>query len=320
MLAEPEDDEQAFVRVRTEMENLPLWERGRQLKAFHAITHEALQKPVSNPRTGKLHVEICRLRNLLPSYHLLADLKDDSARSLAFIEMLHWIGERWKKSVESPLRWLKLNALGERRLLHRILTKNRDWLRTDPALYGAVCYTLHASGKPRETIQWLSDWRERGIHIQPYILNNLLLSLQETNQRAEAEAVMLHGTTLASNGGIKMRFHIWCAMESLLVGDAGKADEFMDAVNPAQLDGYGNTLLDFQKALREHQADRSPTPASFSATAVRLEKFMNSHSGNPIMLDSARRATRLIGKRIGSVRPFLWHMGYKVRRLLNARL
>lgn len=321
MLAEPEDDESAFNRVRTELENVPLWERGRQLKAFHAITHEALQKPVCNPRTGKLHVEFCRLRNLLPSYHLLADLNDDDgARSLAFIEMLHWIGERWKKSAESPLRWLKLNALGERRLLQRILTENRDWLRADPALYGAVCYTLHATGKPRETIEWLSDWRERGIHIQPYILNNLLLSLQETNQRAEAEEVMLHGTTLASHNGIKMRFHIWCAIDRLLVADVEKADSFMDAVNPAQLDGYGNTLLDFQKVLREHQADHSPTAASFSATAVRLEKFMNGHVGNPVMLDSARRACSLIGMRIGSVRPFLWHITYRLRRFLNTRL
>jgi hypothetical protein len=204
--------------------------------------------------------------------------------------------------------------------LHSIITKNRDWLRADPALYGAVCYTLHAAGKPRETIQWLSDWRERGIHIQPYILNNLLLSLQETNQRAEAETVMLHGTTLASNGGIKMRFHIWCAMESLLAGDFEKADRFMDAVNPAQLDGYGNTLLDFQKVLRQHQADRSPTPASFSAAAVQLEKFMNSHSGNPVMLASARRATRLIEKRIGRQRLFFWLMSYKVRWFLNTRL
>jgi hypothetical protein len=38
------------------------------------------------------------------------------------------------------------------------------------------------------------------------------------------------------------------------------------------------------------------------------------------MLDSARRATRLIGKRIGSVRPFLWHMTYRLRRFLNTRL
>jgi hypothetical protein len=94
----------------------------------------------------------------------------------------------------------------------------------------------------------------------------------------------------------------------------------MDAVNPTQLDSYGNTLLDFQQVLREHQADRSPTAASFGATAVRLEKFMNDHTGNPIMLDSARRATGLIGKRLGSARPYLWHMTYRLRRFLKTRL
>jgi tetratricopeptide (TPR) repeat protein len=321
ILADPQGDEQAFDRVRFELENLSLLERRRQLKAFQAVTHEALKKSGGNPRTGKLHVEICRLMNKLPSYRLLADIPDkDEARSLAFIEMIQWIGERWKKSAESPLRWVQLNALGERRLLKRILTNHREWLRADLNLYGAVCYTLHACGKPKENIEWLSDWRDRGVHIKPYILNNLLLSLQETNQRQEVETVMRHGTTLASNNGIKMRFHIWCAMERLLVGDAVSADEFMDAVNPAQLDSYGSTLLDFQKLLREHQPDRTPSAASFGPTAARLEKFMNEHTGNPVMLDNARRACRLIGARLGSMRPRFWHATYRLRRFLKTRL
>ena len=117
-----------------------------------------------------------------------------------------------------------------------------------------------------------------------------------------------------------MRFHIWCSIERLLVGDVATADEFMDAVNPAQLDTYGNTLLDFQKVLREHQAGHALAATSFGPTAARLEKFMNDHSGNPLMLDSARRACRLISVRLGSVRPRFWHATYGLRRFLKTRL
>lgn len=316
IIHDPDDDENALIRVREALDHLPASHSQKLLKSFQMLTVDAMCQSVHNPRTGGLYVHICRLLDVLPDRRVLDTLPEGTmARQIAFNDCIEWAGDRRKKRRKSQLAPLYLNGWWEKRYLDKLISDHHNWLRSDADLYGIISYAFHVGAQPQATIAWLSDWRERGVQLKPYILNNLILALHETRQHNQAQIVARHGVTLAEHNGTKMRFHIWLALEHLLQEQVVEAEQLMAAVNPASLDGYGKILLDFYQLLREHQADR-PSPPSFVHSKKRLEKFLEGHPRNALMKESCQRACALIGRRLNSMRPKLWYTSRPWLRLL----
>lgn len=319
ILADTGADEAALNRVHDELRGVPEPERARQARRHQQVVLAHLRRPEScNPGAGKLYVQLCMLLDQLPERAVLEALPlAHQARQLAFMECFDWLGQRWARQRGAPAAFWLRRGRHEKQYVFGLIETHREWLRGDVDLYGMVSYALRMGGCSHETINWLADWQERGAEIAPYILNNLVLSLQETAQAAPAAAVARHGMTLARHDGTKMRFHLWCGIESLLQGDLPEAERLTGSVVPDQLDSYGKKLHDFYLLLHEHQ---SGSPPAFSHSRQRLDQFMSSHRKNKVMRAACGQACQIISQKLGHPLPRLWHATWPGRRFLKTFL
>jgi len=306
ILDDLDDDTDAFTRVHKEMEKIP----GTALTDLRQVIEAALSQPECNVNTGRLYVDVCKLGNRLPSPAVMKLIPTDTeSGERAYAGYIYWIGERWKKSRKGmETLW----GLREQWRWNCLMKEHQAWFRRNPELYGAVTYTLHSARKRQATIEWLHDWRERQEQMEPYILNNLILALQETGQAEESRRVIAHGMTLANHNSTKMRFHIWAAMDALL-DERLDVLSLMDPVLPASLDSYGKDLLDMLQLINAYFRD---DPPAFASIKPRLKKFLNAHQNNPVMRTLVLRTCRLIGQRLGSGYPVWWLRMERVKRWL----
>lgn len=298
MLQSVDDDANAFTRV-AEALKLASAQQARQLRK---LVETVLTKGDCNPSTGHLYVELCRQTDILPAKKVLDAIPLETVLAeRAFNTYLYWLGDRWKNSCTEPARFW---GFAEKRRWTTLKKKHQSWIRSVPDLYGAVTYMLNEAGASHESICWLSDWRLRKEQLEPYVLNNYVLALQKAGHVPEMRDVLAFGMTLPDNDAIKMRFHLWAAMESLLEGDMDAATSQMDAVNPQELNSFGKKLLSIVETILAYYRD---DPPDFRTVRDDLASFMATYRSNKYMNSVIRRLCVLAGRRLGSWRPKTWY-------------
>ncbi|HYF34732.1 MAG TPA: tetratricopeptide repeat protein, partial [Prosthecobacter sp.] len=299
MLQDGEDDQAAFVRVDEEVKLMPR----KEVRELERRVRQALKREGVNVNAARLYVTLCGALEKLPRVKVLDALPERSAagtRALdAYISVLarHWQANR------TNLGGLP-SHLAEWRL-RRLIRRHREWLRAEMDLYGGISYALNTMERHNQTIQWLSDWRERP-DLEPYVINNFILCLQRKGLKEEAEAVIQRGLTLPEHNEWKMRFHIWAAIEHALREEEAGAKECLEVVNPENFNDYSRGLYEFAKLLLRYQPGAAQAPGFDDSVRQKISQFVREHKGNRLMKDAARRACALAGERLRSIRPRLW--------------
>ncbi len=299
MLLDPHDAPDCFQRVlkALDTQTQPLLHKATQ------ATRAILQAGTPQPQAGAFYVELCKLQGRLPAASVMAGLNPESeAGTRAWAAWIYWIGDRWKNHSDDLL---KLLGWRDKRHLKNALKRHRAAFRARPDLYGAVSYTLHQNKRRKELIAWFSDWRERGLEMAPYMLNNLTLAHQERGDADSAHEVIQAGMQHPTHNSIKQRFHIWMAIEHALNERTDAARICLESVNPSTLDDYGKKLLGLLNVAMEYQPERMP-PAFDTGRRERLATLLAEHRENPVMRSHVRRCCRLAGRRLKSTQPAFW--------------
>jgi tetratricopeptide (TPR) repeat protein len=300
ILADAEDDSYEFARVANDLQLLP---KSEVSACARLISRALAERNGVNVNTARLYVRCMEALKRLPEKAFVSSLERNSeSGKRALISYLDLLAQRWSAGRKEAL---KLFGLPERWRFRALVKAEPQWLREDPGLYGQIGYVLHTMRRYRETAQWLADWRERD-DLEPYMINNLVFSLQMLGRAEEAAAVIQHGLTLSDHNDSKMRCHIWTAIEHALNGEQVSAAEQLDAVNPASLDGYGKTLLEFAEVLMWYQDPEADPPCFDGDAEIRVTSFLQRHKKNRVMRDAVRRACRLFARRLGSSKPMWW--------------
>ncbi len=285
------------------------------LKQVLETVASALRRGGSNVQTGKFYVGLCRDQDRLPRKAIMRLIPMDSeAGSRAWSTYIYWLGDRWNtrhKNFEHLFAW------AERRRFREILNNHHEAVHSSTELYGAVGYNFHLMRRYRDTISWFADWRDRR-DLEPYMLNNLLLAHHHLGHRDEMKAVLQRGLELADHNAVKLRFHIWAALEAAVGGDTGQAERLMDAVAPADLDDYGRRLKDLLDLAMEYQpGTKQPLPFD-KRQSDRVKSFADYHKKNPVMRNTARDVCHLISRRLDSWSPRRWWFLYRYNKALSA--
>ncbi len=299
MLQNPHDDSNCFQRVLEALGS----SNAQLVRRVMGTSARLLEAGTPQLQAGAFHVELCKKMDRLPARSVMQQLPPDSeAGERAWAAWIYWIGERWSAHAGD---WQKLWAWNERRAWRAALARHRAIFHARPNFYGAVSYTLHKTGQRKKLIEWFADWRERGLDMEPYMLNNLVLAHQERGDAKAATEVIQAGLQHPTHNAIKLRFHVWAALEHAMEERTDSAEDCLDAVNPDALDAYGkdlNKLLDLTLA---YQPGREP-PSFGKAQQETLAALLASHRDNPVIRQFVRRCCRLAGRRLKSIQPTFW--------------
>lgn len=314
VLVEPDDNTIIFDMIQEEIKQRLPYDLKEQVIETVA---SALRRGGVNVQTGCFYVRLCRDQNRLPRKAIMQLIPIDSeAGSRAWSSYIYWIGDRWNSRHREPEH---LYAWSERRRFRDLLNQHREAVHSSSELYGAVGYNFHLMRRYRDTVAWFSDWRERR-ELEPYMLNNLLLAHQCLGNRDEAQAVLKRGLELADHNAIKLRFHVWAALDAAIKGDTKQAEGLMDAVAPDALDDYGQRLKTLLDVAMEYQpGTKQPLPFG-KRQSDRIEGFATYHKNNRLMRETARDVCHLIAGRLNSGKPKWWWFQHRYHKALSVAL
>ncbi len=302
MLQDPHDDDSCFNRVLSEIGS-----SGRKLRRLiFVLTLRLLRQGCIQPYAGAFYVELCKAAGKLPDLRVMNLLPpDQESGSRAWKLWIYWIGDRWQE------RHTYINGLfcfSERLQWRAVMTRYGQVFHQQADLYGAVSYTLNQMDRNRELIRWFDDWQSRPQDMMPYMFNNLVLALQETGDAASARQVAQAGMDHPEHSPIKMRCHIWIALDHALEGRRDEALSCLSSVNPHVLDDYTVHLYGLVETVLDYQPGGDVPP--FDATVrARLSKLMALHRFNPVMRAAIRRCCLLASQRLDSFLPRFWCFG-----------
>lgn len=306
--ADPADEPEIFGFVVEELRLIGDSGKARAQK----LVARALTGPAANVNAGALYVNIAKLRQRLPALRVLKRLPAESeAAERAEVQHVYWIGDYWSAHHNDLENFFALSGLWRWR---RMVREHREWYRRRMELYGAVSYTLISLNRFKQNVEWLSDWRERP-DLPPFILNNLVVSLHRLGRGADALQVIERGMHCPKHGGIKLRFHLWAAIDAALKEDLSRVGTVMDSVNPAELDDHGKRLKTFLDLLMEFQQP-GKEPPTFRQVRERLKQFMAHHRKDLAMIATTHQACQFIARKLHSRFPLWWFRLNRSRQLL----
>lgn len=124
-----------------------------------------------------------------------------------------------------------------------LVAQRQAWFRSDRLLWGQVGYAMVNLRMHSECVDWLADWR-RFPDIEPWIVNNLVISQLVTGDKAGARATVRDALNLPRFDDTIMRFHL---LESLWLWLEERPEEsrrHLGLVNRAVIaDGFDGALL-----------------------------------------------------------------------------
>lgn len=299
MLDSPEDEPSAFDLVVEELKQRPApW-----LERATSLCGESFRNASCNPRAGAFYVQLCHTRTRQPKPALLDLLPPEGAAvQHAYRQWFDALGERgWQDFANGRTfrSWLG------RWRVKRLIRKHGGWLRKHTEMWGIVSYATHSLRMSKTTVAWLADWRDRP-DAQAWMLNNLVLALQETGGRPEMEAVVRHVLTLPEHSQMTMRFHLWAAIEAALNEREAEARRLLDGVDPRRLEAHDKKLHGFLQVLLRYQPGAQPSPKLDAAARVDLTAFLHKNERSKLKVEDFKRACRLISRRMRSPWIRLW--------------
>jgi len=119
----------------------------------------------------------------------------------------------------------KAAATGRRKFVEKILRRDGEALRGATRSWGAGGYALATFRKYSATVDWLSDWRSRA-DAEPWMLNNLAISLRALKRDQEAHEVSLHAVGLRGDQTTP-KHHLFLAWDEMMRGEVAAAESRM---------------------------------------------------------------------------------------------
>lgn len=158
------------------------------------------------------------------------------------------------------------------------LTRNHE-LRANHEWWGAYGYAYSCLHKNIATIRWLRDWRDHP-RVEPYMLNNLILSLLRLNRHRAARDVLRHAITLPPDDATP-RIAGWWALEQAFAGDLEDARQTLQTYPPPDELHYALWLHELARILIEFkskppEALRGELPNTLDAIVQTAGKYPNS--------------------------------------------
>ena len=301
MMAEPAGSDDSCNRVFEELKQKVSSKEARKLEKFVAA---AIQEGCThNSHAGLLYVNLVQHFDRVPQWQVIQNVPvDDAGGEQMMVRYIEGIGERWSQMQEHNFGGLR--SSGERRRLSRLIRLRRTALRSNDDLWGTVGYALHSMKRWPDTVNWLSDWRDRP-DAEPYMLNNLFFSLQNLGREAESREVGRRGMEFPRHNEMTMRFHIYAALDDLLECRTESAQKHLAVVHEDDLGGYSKRVLRVAQEMLHYQPG-SKIRAFGAGPSDALEAFLEVNEENRTATKLAWRACSLAARQTRSILPKLW--------------
>jgi hypothetical protein len=216
----------------------------------------------------------------------------------AFARQLLTIGERIGEQQTFP--W---NPFQQE--FNRMMAVHRDWFHKVEALWGKVGYVLVCQKKYPEAVKWLSDWQQRK-DIEPWMLENLLLALQQTGRDNEAHALIQAARALPRHLGSLARFDLFDALHEACAGKPEAGQHLLSVIDQSQLDAYDKNLATFLRVALEFLSP-DPSRMEFNHThRKQLGRALDGMRRIRVVKKTFREVTDLIVRQTGKRWILLW--------------
>ncbi|MBK8093207.1 MAG: tetratricopeptide repeat protein [Verrucomicrobiaceae bacterium] len=266
-----------------------------------------------NTHAAAFYVALTHLLGQVPRWNVLCHVPlGDEGSEQVIIRYVNKTVERWEEQEKASFGLLA--CWWEARRIDQLIRERREALQSNNEMWGTIGYALHTLKRHRQAVDWLQDWRERS-HLEPYMLNNLLMSLQSLGRRDEAAAVLARGLDLPRHDDTTMRFHLYAALEDALAHSADSAQKHLDVVHEPELSAFSKRVLGLVRSLLDYQPGKPPKPFHQGAQTA-LSLFMDSNEDSRLGRDYATRACSLIGRHNHSWKPQIWLFYERQSRML----
>lgn len=254
-------------------------------------------------QAAAFYVSLVHFLNRVPAHDVMRNVPvDENGGELAFVRLFNHLAERWENMRAADFG--KIRAWWEARRVDRFIREHREGLRSRDETWGTVGYALYTMKRSRQVVEWLSDWRDRA-EVEPYMLNNLFFSLQDTGDREEAARVLARGLELPRHDDTTMRFHLYAALENLLSSKEAAALKHLEVVHRPDLSAFSVRVLELVKALVHYQPGKPAKPFDEGVSQA-IEAFLDSNKTRRLGLDYVSRACRHVARHNRSWKPLVW--------------
>lgn len=233
-----DDDAEVFRLAMTALDNAGLGNEADNL------LEQIVRDPDSNPNAGTLWVERrAKLNFAVIRFYGFSKLLEHGATGQYAAQALlqHFVDQ---KEIWS---------------LRHMLWRHGSKLRTDDTTHGTASYALTTIGRPRETVKWFGDWRQRAS--PAWSLLNLASALRDLNQWPEAHEVSLHASTIKNDHSLSKHL-TWLALDAARAGDETEANKFLDMVNEPKIGSYYQFIVYITRAILAARDSTQPTKAA----------------------------------------------------------
>jgi hypothetical protein len=189
----------------------------------------------------------------------------------------------------------------EKYRLRQFIAGNRHDLWQNLQTWGNVGYALFSIGDTRQTIHWLSDWRNRE-RAEPWMLWNLSLALSEINRDRESYQTSTHALTLPADD-LSQSHLLLTSFHELLRGDSAMAIERLQKLNEPSLREWDRKFWRIIGALLEFHHSRENGRATHAETLDRLFLLAGEKDffgGSELLVKFHRSATMSVAKAQGN--------------------
>lgn len=160
--------------------------------------------------------------------------------------------------------------------LLKFLRENRDLLRSHTETWGIVGYALSERREHKINLKWLSDWKARS-EVKPWMLLNLVQSLQATKHPADAILVSQYALTLPEDDGTLVH-RLWLAYAASHEGQTIKANHYLQDIDPKYLEKEYLFLQYLVKANLAIDCTELPRRQRLEQAKLHVQQAMAVHS------------------------------------------
>jgi tetratricopeptide (TPR) repeat protein len=292
MCVSPEDDFDAFERVAAQLTQHKL------VKEALPIVTEGLEAKDPNDCAAWLWVELRLASGYIKNSETLLQLPARTELSRrALIRQLYTVGAKIGEAV-----WPWNPSLQE---FNRLMAVHRDWFRSDDQLWAKVGYILVSRKRYSETIEWLQDWRKRKA-VEPWMLENLLLALQETGRDEDVRVLIRDARALPRHLGSPLRFDLFHALREACAGNPDPGQHLLTVIDEKQLDTYNGSFVAFLRVALSFLTSDSEPESFDREKRKRLRKALAGTRPYRAGRETFKQVSALVAQRTGKRWVRLW--------------
>lgn len=159
--------------------------------------------------------------------------------------------------------------------LMQFIRMNRKVLRANSETWGIVGYALSRQKEHKQNLKWLSDWQRRN-DAKPWMLLNLVTSLQALKKGSQAVVVSQHALTLASTNGASIH-QLWLAYAASKDENATQARSFLEKIDSTRLEQEYQFLYFITEANLDIALKKLPSYQCFKQAQLHIQQAITAY-------------------------------------------